>query len=103
MSARVSVLKWVSDAEPILDFWGPYAKLCPGGGGVYEWNTFVRVSLRLESRSRNLVSSAARYAFDSLFYSYDQWDPCGEGEQLQVPRCKHLRGPDMDYTHPNTG
>ncbi len=31
------------------------------------------------------------------------WDPCGEGEQLQVPRCKHLRGPDMDCTHPNTG
>ncbi len=30
-------------------------------------------------------------------------DPCGEGEQLQVPRCKHLRGPDMDCTHPNTG
>ncbi len=35
--------------------------------------------------------------------SYDQWDPCGEGEQLQVPRCKHLRGPDLDYTHSNTG
>ncbi len=34
---------------------------------------------------------------------YDQWDPRGEGEQLQVPQCKHLRGPDMDYTHPNTG
>ncbi len=29
---------------PILDFWGPYAKLC--------WNAFVRVSLRLESRSQ---------------------------------------------------
>ncbi len=38
----------------------------------------------------------------ALHCSYDQWDPCGEGEQLQVPRCKHLRGPDMDYTHPNT-
>ncbi len=37
----------------------------------------------------------------ALHSSYDQWDPCGEGEQLQVPRCKHLRGPDMDYTHPN--
>ncbi len=34
---------------------------------------------------------------------HDQWDPCGEGEQLQVPRCKHLRGPDLDYTHSNTG
>ncbi len=30
-------------------------------------------------------------------------DPCGEGEQLQVPRCKHLRGPDLDCTHSNTG
>ncbi len=39
----------------------------------------------------------------ALHSSYDQWDPCGEGEQLQVPRCKHLRGPDLDCTHPNTG
>ncbi len=39
----------------------------------------------------------------ALYPSYDQWDPCGEGEQLQVPRCKHLRGPDMDYTHSNSG
>ncbi len=39
----------------------------------------------------------------ALHSSYDQRDPCGEGEQLQVPRCKHLRGPDMDCTHPNTG
>ncbi len=30
-------------------------------------------------------------------------DPCGEGKQLQVPRCKHLWGPDLDYTHSNTG
>ncbi len=35
--------------------------------------------------------------------SYDQWDRCGEGEQLQVPLCKHLRGPDLDCTHSNTG
>ncbi len=28
--------------------------------------------------------------------------PCGESEQLQVPRCKHLRGPDLDCTHSNT-
>ncbi len=39
----------------------------------------------------------------ALHSSYDQWDPCGEGEQLQVPRCKHLRGPDLDCTHSNTG
>ncbi len=39
----------------------------------------------------------------ALHSSYDQWDPYGEGELLQVPRSKHLRGPDMDCTHPNTG
>ncbi len=39
----------------------------------------------------------------ALHSSYDQWDPCGEGEQLQVPRCKHLRGLDLDCTHSNTG
>ncbi len=39
----------------------------------------------------------------ALHSSYDQRDPCGEGEQLQVPRCKHLRGPDLDYTHSNSG
>ncbi len=38
----------------------------------------------------------------AALHSYDQRDPCGEGKQLQVPRCKHLRGPDMDCTHPNT-
>ncbi len=35
------------------------------------------------------------------------FDYCPEGkiplQQLQVPRCKHLRGPDLDCTHPNTG
>ncbi len=34
----------------------------------------------------------------ALHSSYDQWDPCGESKQLQVPRRKHLRGPDLDYT-----
>ncbi len=31
--------KYVSNAEPILDFWGPYAKLCRGGGMISfnEW------------------------------------------------------------------
>ncbi len=38
-----------------------------------------------------------------LLAAYDQWDPCGEGEQLQVPQCKHLRGPDLECTHSNTG
>ncbi len=38
----------------ILDFWGPYAKLCRwgGGGGKNGLNAFVRVSLHLELRSR---------------------------------------------------
>ncbi len=48
----------------ILDLWGPCAKLCqPGGGGggfqwlwTNEWNAFVRVSLRLESSTRETVS-----------------------------------------------
>ncbi len=39
----------------------------------------------------------------ALHSSYDQWDPCGEGEQLQVPRCKHLRGPILDCTHSDSG
>ncbi len=29
--------------------------------------------------------------------------PVEKGKQLQVPRCKHLRGPDLDYTQSNTG
>ncbi len=43
------------------------------------------------------------HVVNHVYSSYDQRDPCGEGEQLQVPRCKHLRGPDLDYTHSNTG
>ncbi len=39
----------------------------------------------------------------ALHSSYDRWDPYIEGEQLQVPWCKHLRGPDLDCTHSNTG
>ncbi len=34
---------------------------------VFMNETFVRVSLHPESRSRNGVSSAARYAFNSFF------------------------------------
>ncbi len=61
--------------DPILDFWGPYAKLCVcvcggggGGGGSsgYEWNAFVCVSLRLESRSRNV--SLLRLAMHSTLF-----------------------------------
>ncbi len=29
--------------------------------------------------------------------------PVERVKQLQVPRCKHLRGPDLDFTHSNTG
>ncbi len=52
------------------------------------------------SKSKELIQEETAAALHS---SYDQWDPCGEGEQLQVPRCKHLRGPDLDCTHSNTG
>ncbi len=51
----------------------------------------------------SLNGSKIKELIVALHSSYDQWDPCGEGEQLQVPRCKHLRGPDLDYTHSNTG
>ncbi len=69
----------------ILEFWGSYAKLCGRQVrvGVWWWggwdermdvtNAFVRVSLRLESRSRNClrnsISSAARYTFNSFVLS----------------------------------
>ncbi len=35
----------------------------------------------------------------ALHSSCDQRDPCGESKQLQVPRCKHLRGPDISPFH----
>ncbi len=61
-------------AEPILDFWGPYAKLCrPGGGqvvmsGYTHLFVFHSVSNRARGKhSRNSFSSAARYVFNSLF------------------------------------
>ncbi len=37
----------------------------------------------------------------ALHPSYDQWDPCWEGEQLQVPRW-NISETWLDYTHPNT-
>ncbi len=33
----------------------------------------------------------------ALHSSYDQWDPCGEGEQLQVPRCVNI-SEDLTWT-----
>ncbi len=61
--------------------------------------------LSLSEREQNQIADCRlqEETAAALHSSYDQWDPCGEGEQLQVPRCKHLRGPDLDCTHPNTG
>ncbi len=61
--------------------------------------------LSLFEREQNLRADCGRQeeTAAALHSSYDQWDLCGEGEQLQVPRCKHLRGPDLDCTHSNTG
>ncbi len=61
--------------------------------------------LSLSEREQNLRADRGlqEETAAALHASYDQWDPCGEGEQLQVPRCKHLRGPDMDYTHSDSG
>ncbi len=69
--------------------------------------TYIMVpgQLSLSEREQNLRADCGLHeeTAAALHSSYDQWDPCGEGEQLQVPRCKHLRGPDLDCTHSNTG
>ncbi len=69
-----------SYSVPILDFWGPYAKLSPGGGGVVggcrgmdetHLSVFHSVSNRARGgRSRNSISS--RYAFNSYFIFFKQ-------------------------------
>ncbi len=68
--------RWISyqfsaDMDIDLDqLCSPVCKMQQRGSSGYEWNTFVRVSLRLEPRSRKALeklSSAARYAFNSLF------------------------------------
>ncbi len=66
------------------------------GSGASTFSVLILYHLLCTHRS-----SVLKYSV--LYPSYDQWDPCGEGEQLQVPRCKHLRRPNLDYTHPNTG
>ncbi len=43
-------------------------------------------------KTKELIVDFRKRQQQPLHSSYDQWDPCGEGEQLQVPRCKHLRG-----------
>ncbi len=55
------------------------------------------------SKTKELIVDFRKRQQRPYTSSYDQWDPCGEGEQLQVPRCKHLRGPDLDCTHSNIG
>ncbi len=54
----------------ILDFWGPYAKLCRRPGGVMDethLSVFHSVSIRARGRhSWNSISS--RYAFNSFFF-----------------------------------
>ncbi len=93
--------KCSSRAVQILDFWGPYAKLCCcrlGGGGFVQkngCNAFVHVSLHLESRSRKalekqylfrgsvcfqlvfLVSSKTLY---NIHVTWFDWFLCREGD-----------------------
>ncbi len=62
-----------------------------------------QLSLSEREQTKELNVDFRKRHSAALHSSYDQWDPCGESKQLQVPRRKHLRGPDLDYTHPNTG
>ncbi len=84
----------------------PAADSSPPAAGKYPWSARSAVSCL---RSHGffffffLTNHGLQEETAAALHSYDQWDPCGEGEQLQVPRCKHLRGPDLDYTHSNTG
>ncbi len=59
--------------------------------------------LSLSEREQKKLIVDFRKRQQRPYTPYDQWDPCGEGEQLQVPRCKHLRGPDLDCTHSDSG
>ncbi len=53
------------------------------------------------SKTKELIMDFQEEIAAALHSSYDQCDPCGEGEQLQVPWCKHIRGPALDCTHSN--
>ncbi len=56
------------------------------------------------SKTKELIVDFRKKTAAALHSSHDQWDPCGESEQLQVPRYKkHLRGPDLDCTHSDSG
>ncbi len=47
------------------------------------------------SKTKALIVDVRKRQQAALHSSYDQWDPCGEDEQLQEPWCKHLQGPDL--------
>ncbi len=65
------------------------------------WCQDNRLSYNM-SKTKELIVDFRKTAA-ALHSSCDQWDPCGKREQLQVPWCKHLRGPDLDCTRSNTG
>ncbi len=74
-----------SNPVPILDFWGPYAKLCRWRGvrvgGVKEWMKricpcFTQSRIALTESARETVSSAARYTFIPLFFFSPQTRDC---------------------------
>ncbi len=57
---------------PILDFWGPYAKLCRrrGLGWKNGWNAFVHISLHLESRSRKALEKHYLFRGSGFFFFF---------------------------------
>ncbi len=44
------------------------------------------LSLNVSKTKKLIVDFRKRQQEETALHSYDQWDPCGEGEQLQVPR-----------------
>ncbi len=91
---------WYCGSGPHFQQW--WDRILGWGG---ETNIMVPGQLSLSEREQNQRADCGlqKETPAALHSSYDQWDPCGESKQLQVPRRKHLRGPDLDYTHPNTG
>ncbi len=72
---------------------------CGSGPHFQQWwdrilgwgrETYIMVPGQLSFFEHELIGHQEETAA-AIHSSYDQWDPCGEGEQLQVPRCKHLR------------
>ncbi len=55
------------------------------------------------SKTKALIVERQEETAAALHSSYDQWDPCGEDEQLQEPWCKHLQGPDLFGAFPLHG